>query len=185
VNLKSTLSLLMVAGLLVGAAWWLWPTRQELKTTPAMPPPSSPSETTAVPSDPPPPDEIPAEAEATEIDPQSEVRTAVTDYLGRLQRGDMVGLVKNYTPPATLEQPRSAEGAAAALAMYDAMKQNPQLQRILEQNNQRKIAELQSIQEATPIYDDTGNRATYALPADSTKPSIVFVRVNDRWYREQ
>jgi hypothetical protein len=188
VNFKSIAVALIIAALLAGAAWRLWPVQTAPEKAAVALQPPAPTEAADIPADPPPSDEKPAVAEvtATAIDPQAELHTAIADYLGLLQRGDMEAVMKNYTPPATPEQPRQglAEGMALALALYETMKQDPQQQQILDQTTQRKVAEMQSIQDTTPTYDETGDYATYALPAGSSKPSIAFVRVNGRWYRD-
>ncbi len=176
-NSKHIPSVLLIVGLIAGAAWWLWPAVPVEKTAPVveLAPPLA-EEPMPEPNEPPPPlkvADVPPSPPA--FDPQSELGTAIQDFARLAQGGDMLALMLTYMTPD--EQARMGpEG----MAQVQAMMQGPAGAMM----TQMMLADIQAIQNATPTYDETGNRATFVLPPGSTESKAVFVRVNGRWYRE-
>ena len=168
--------------LVAGAAWWFWvasPAPLETPVVEAPPPSALPPEE---------PDDfspLPEVAVATPapvpapppFDPQAELGTAIQDFARLAQSGDMLALMLTYMTPD--EQARMGPDR---MAQMQAMIQGP----VGPIMTQLLVTETQAIQNATPTYDETGNRATFARPAGSPGPGgdIIFVKVNGRWYRE-
>ncbi len=180
-NSKYLPAALIVAGVIAGVTWWFWPAAPGQETAPVAAA-ESPSGEEAMPgADASPEPAVMAEAPPAPPapDPQLEVGTAVADFIRIAQSGDMITLMKNYMPPDQMAKIPPEELVNMALQMQ-AMMQNP----ADSQRMQTMIAEMQSIQNAVPTYDATGNRATYTLPAGSMEPQIIFVRQDGRWYRE-
>jgi len=115
------------------------------------------------------------------VDPQAELSTAIPDMLRILGRGDFFALLQTYAPPGELARIPEEERTAMLRAIQAG---DPGIQ----QQMRSMIAALQSIQNATPTLDATGERATYT-PAVNLNPNAVgnprdltFVKVKGRWY---
>ncbi len=190
-NTKTATNLLMVTCLVAGAAWWWLARVPAPKNEPVVPRPRI----TAAPAESPPPAPPPAEAEAVvpplapvaeapaaapaRFDPQTELITAIPDFIRLAQAGDFATLMLTYMPPDALAKVPEEQRAAIGQMMQTQM-QSPQGQQRL----QSLIADMQAVQNTAPALDSTGTRATYTLPAGSPEPTVVFVKVNGRWYRE-
>ncbi len=180
-NSRSLLVTFIAVGLAATVSYWLWSTPAAPAKKPGArvhPPVGLRSEEPE--NFPPLPDGVaatpaPQLTPAPTIDPQTELGTAIQDFARLAQSGDVVTLMQNYMPPD--EQARMGPDAMSQL---QEMMKSP-AGAIM---TQMMLNDIQAIQNATPTYDETGNRATFVLPPGSSESKAVFVRVNGRWYRE-
>ena len=87
-----------------------------------------------------------------------------------LQNHDYMAFIETYTQPNVLVQ-LSAQAEADMIATL----QNPFM-----------IASLQSIQRVPPVYDVTGETATYvakfSVNGETVTNNMTLIKVNGRWY---
>jgi hypothetical protein len=129
-------------------------------------------------------------------DPQKDLETALPDALSIVQSGDLKTFVLTYTLPG-----KDRDDFMSMLDPTqdpDFQKLSPQAQAMVLQGMPemaKQIAQgmaqgLAAIQNETPTYNDTGDKATYKvnLPPsgansdDASPDSITFVKVNDQWF---
>jgi RNA polymerase sigma factor (sigma-70 family) len=115
---------------------------------------------------------------AVVADPQAELGTTVTEMIRLAANQDMVGLVRNFMAPIANQTPDDREALAQDLA------HDPQA----PERMVRLLAAPQSLQGATPEYNDTGTQATYhptsydPIRPDGISSPMIFVKVAGRWY---
>ncbi|MEI6861641.1 MAG: hypothetical protein WCL04_05250 [Verrucomicrobiota bacterium] len=160
------------------ATWWWWPLGPAAQNKATHPLATVRSEEPLTLADAPP---LVAAPVAGMVDPQAELSTAIPDMLRILGRGDFFALLQTYAPPGELARIPEEERTAMLRAIQAG---DPGIQ----QQMRSMIAALQSIQNATPTLDATGERATYT-PAVNLNPNAVgnprdltFVKVKGRWY---
>jgi hypothetical protein len=186
----------VVVALLMGVIWWLRqspnaPVPQKVAETPPVEAPNPP---TPIPPPPAPRVEIPVVKSAPESasvptttddadknDPQLNLYTAIADIITRLQAGD-INVLNEYLPPG---DPRkmSPERLAQMKRMSQIMTPTPQ-----EQKNQQMIVDLyQGLFSRTPTYNAAGDEVDYGKidPNGSNSVSLVFKKIDGRWYMDE
>ena len=165
------------SGMLVSAAvaWWFWP-------APYVPPPvpaNSQRIRAVAPTQPksrvqPPAEVAPEPIVASSADPRADLATAIPDLIRLVRAGDYLAMEQRYLPPQKFARLTDGEKAL----MLEEM-QSPRMQ----EKMQNTLQALESIQGSTPVYNDTGEIATFtpiALPG--TPPKMTFIRLNGLWY---
>ena len=117
-------------------------------------------------------------------DPQTDLKTAILD-LARLKRiGDAIKVYQTYTRPDKLDPQRIPE-----IEEYlKRLARNPELQLIVQNQNNAFARALEDLEFQTPTYNDAGDEATYWVtpPLDNGVSSdqfpAVFVRIDGKWY---
>lgn len=166
-----------LCGVAVSAAvaWWIWPAPQVLQSGPANTqriravPPTLPKARIQRPAD-----VAPAPMVAVAADPQADLATAIPDLIRLVRAGDYLAMEQRYLPPQKFA--RLSDGEKAL--MLEEM-QSPRMQ----EKMQNSLQALESIQGATPVFNDTGEIATFtpiALPGTPAK--MTFIRLNGLWY---
>jgi hypothetical protein len=150
-------------------------------------------------------------ATASTADPQQDLKTAIPDLLRIVKGGDFKTLVQTYAAPAKRaallsmfdpsSDPDFQKMPPEAQAMILQTMQGPEMKAQLNEMMQTLIAGLESIQDATPTYNDAGDKATYKVtlppgstPAGATPPDsgpggkdsddLTFVKVDGRWFMD-
>lgn len=86
-------------------------------------------------------------------DPQTDLKSALPDFLRILKSGDIVAVMTTYMPPS-----QTAHMPPGALATIQANSQNPQWQQVM----QDMITTVEFEQTETPTYSADGDTATYS-----------------------
>jgi len=192
--------LALVACLTAGVAWWLWPAAPVPAKTPVVQLPTPP-EVTAISPDLLPPEEaamppgilppeepaepLPAPAADAPVpppmfDPQAELSTTIPAMIQALNSGEDI-----WEFGARFSLGRLPPQVTAALTMF---KQDPAYQAAMRQQMESMVVALQSIQNVTPVYDATGDQATYTLSVPLNiggavnKNTLSFVKLNGQWF---
>jgi len=175
VNTQRLPDLIIATGVVGLAAWWWWPVpvKPVVYSHPAIQTPATsapPSEASAVPAPLPVVAAVATPAPAA-VDLQTELSTAIPDFIRLFQSGDFATLLQTYMPPEKLASMSDRERDEVIQRL-----ENPQSQ----QDLQRLVWELQSVQSMTPVFNDTKTSATYSPP--DGRRQLVFLNVNGRWY---
>ncbi len=165
------------SGILVSAAvaWWFWP-------APYIPPPvpANSQRIRAVPPTlpkpriQPPSDVAPVLMADGGADPQADLATAIPDLIRLVRAGDYLAMEQRYLPPQKFARLSDGEKALMLEEMH-----SPRMQ----EKMQNSLQALESIQGSTPVFNDTGEIATFtpiALPGTPAK--MTFIRLNGLWY---
>jgi len=200
-KLRTPLTVLLVAGVTIGAIWLFnkpapaaektaqAPTlKAALQTAPvhvaqvAAPlapavPASGESPSASAPD---------APAPISSSDPHTDLNACIDDIANMLQSGNITGLVDNYAPPQVL-----AQMPPEARAQMEEYMSAPQAQ----QQIQMMAQVFQGLKGVAPTMNDAGDRATYqitppagmaaTLPPGANIPEtipITFVKQDGRWY---
>lgn len=203
-KLRTPLTILLVAGVTVGAIWLFnkpaaAPEKVAQAPAPAAAPKAvfSPVPQVAAPLAPPVPksEESPSTTAAEEAsapinsgDPHGDLNFCIDDITTMLQAGNITGLIDNYAPPQVL-----AQMPPEARAQMEQYMSDPKAQ----QQMQMIAQAFQSLKTVTPTMNDTGDKATYQIApppgmippgqmaqgasVPSTIP-ITFMKQDGRWY---
>jgi len=181
---------ILAAMTFAAAVWWLWqsssPLTESAAVTPAavtMPKPAMPQAATAPILKPvpllapaPTPRSAPVEP-AVKTDPRKEINTALASVMDRIQSGDLVGVLENFSAPDSLAR-LTPEGKASIEDALPAHEGKPEIQIWL--------AVLQDMQSQTPVYNGAGDQATYEI-ADPTGRGLTLrpmtlQKIDGQWY---
>jgi hypothetical protein len=131
------------------------------------------------------PPTIPKPADPS-TDPQANLKTAIADIARFLRTGDAVGLLQTYATPEYLaKNPTALQETQARLdANVQALSQFPNWMAADDNYLDDALAQAyDEIQNQTPIYNATGDEATYDFIAPGDiEGHMVFVRVSGKWY---
>ena len=185
-NTRVVSSLIIVFCLAVGAAWWA---RRPVPEADQAPVASAPrdvatSAPAVAPSEPEPAPPVAARRAApvalnTSADPRADLTTAIQDIVRIASQGDYTALVETNIKP---DQQGNVNPAIREMMVQQMrnLAQTPAGQ----QQMRDLVTEMQAIQFVTPVFDATGDHATFNLPPGMAGPPVLFVRVNGLWYRD-
>jgi len=198
-KLRTILTILLVAGITIGAIWLLnkpAPAPEKAaeapKTVAAPKMSSAPTPQVAAPLAPAvPKSETPQSASSADAaapmaaagDPHADLNFCIDDITTMLQTGNITGLIDNYAPPSVL-----AQMPPEAKAQMEQYMSDPRAQQQLQMMAQV----FQGLKTVTPTLNDTGDKATYQIvpPAGIAPPGtnlpatipITFMKQDGRWY---
>jgi len=201
-KLRAPLTVILVAGVTIGAIWLFnkpapapektaqAPVAQTAapKAAPAPVPKVAAPVAPVVPASGASPQLSAADAPApiSSNDPHADLNACIDDIANMLQSGNIMGLVDNYAPPQVL-----AQMPPEAKAQMEAYLSDPRAQ----QQIQMMAQVFQGLKGVAPTMNDAGDRATYqitppaamagALPPGTNMPEtipITFMKQDGRWY---
>jgi len=139
---------------------------------------------------------------STSADPQTDLKTAISDIARLFRDNDLTTFEKTYSPPGTFDpvkwqeqQKRAADSLQNLAAMAT---QHPEMQQQI-QHMQQQMQQMQDdrnqswevLVNETPTYNATGDEATYVFTQQATPgngPPVqaafhkVFIKINGKWY---
>jgi len=112
-----------------------------------------------------------AAAPAPKANPRAQLKTAIPEAIRLLEAREYTTFLKTFVAPDDLKKITKDE-PLDELAMFFAEKKAPQL-----------LKALKSIEDAKPMFDDSGTKAMYQLGEEiAKKKTITWVKVDNYWY---